>query len=207
MSAEQRALVEILKEATQGRHASVEEAPFVAALVRGDLPLGAYLAQLRAMSVVHQAFEAEWARCGDPALAHLLDLRPSRVEHLRLDLEAFGEAPECPPAMEAARQAAGWIRQARLDGPEAFAGIVYVMEGTSFGNAVHHADVVRTFSHEVRGATRYYAGYGSETAARWREFRAVLGGLPQGQEAREAATRSALTLFERLEELFRALHP
>lgn len=82
-------LMETLKAAVSGRHARIEALPFVTALTRGDLPLESYVAQLRAMAVIHASLDQELGLLEPGQLVVRLPERPSRLAHLRRDLSGL----------------------------------------------------------------------------------------------------------------------
>ncbi len=202
-------LMDRLKNATRERHLRMEALPFVTALVDGNLPLQSYVGQLRALSVIHSTLEYELGRLSLPGVYSLLLSRPSRLTHLRrdmgnLDLHCL---PDCLQAMEAARLMAEKIRLYAISEHQGLLGIVYVLEGTTFGNAVHLPDVVRNFGGSVSGCTHYYAGYGDKTESYWQIFSSVMNSMGIDQAFCQRLTDVALESFDLLEQLYASLYP
>lgn len=202
-------VMDALRAATRERHARMEALPFVAALSRGTLPLESYVGQLRAMAVIHGSLEYELHRARLAGVQAMYQARPSRLAHLRADLGAFDRLviPDCLEALEQARAITERIRLYRMEEPEALLGILYVLEGTTLGNAVHLPDAVRAVGDRVPGGTRYYAGYGDWTDDYWQEFRATIDAIPMDQAGAERLIAVSHALFDRLEALVGALYP
>ena len=202
-------LTDFLRKSTRERHARMEALPFIAALVSGELPLNCYVAQLRALAVIHATLETELRRAQPTRISLLYQHRPSRLSHLRMDLSVFDPLlmPDCLKAVENGLQIAAQIRTACLEQPDGLPGFLYVLEGTTLGNSVHLRDVERAFGERVRDATHYYAGYGDKTGERWDEFQAAMNALPLDEKGREGLLGVVYGFFDRLERLYTALHP
>ncbi len=202
-------LMDRLKDSTRERHARMEALPFVAALTSGELPLNSYIAQLRAMAIIHGTLDHELRYIPPTQLTALCQSRPSRLAHLRSDLGVFDQTPvpDCLEAVRYAQQIAEVIRRTRLDHPENLLAFIYLLEGTTLGNAVHHPDVVKCFGEQVSGATHYYAGYGENTGQNWQEFRSVMNTLAIDDVGCEEMIRTVHTLFDLLDPLLTALYP
>jgi heme oxygenase len=202
-------LMDRLKDSTRERHARMEALPFVAALTSGELPLNSYVAQLRAMAIIHGTLDHELRYIPLTPLTALCESRPSRLAHLRADLGAFDRTPvpDCLESVRYAQEIAEVIRITRLDHPENLLAFLYVLEGTTLGNAVHYPDVIKNFGEKVSGATHYYAGYGENTGQNWQEFRSVMNTLAIDDAGCEQMIQTVHALFDLLEPLFTALYP
>lgn len=205
----QKTLMKSLKDATLWRHSRMEAQPFVVALTNGELPLNSYVAQLRAMAVIHGTLDHELCFLQQTPVTALIQARPSRLAQLRTDLGVFDKQhiPDCLEAVYLALHIAEQIRRTRLEQPDNLLAFLYVLEGTTLGNAVHFPDVVKTFSHKVAGATNYYAGYGNKTEEYWQEFRTVMNSLPMEDGKLEQLIRTAYIFFDLLEPLFASFYP
>ncbi len=200
-------LMDALKESTRERHARMEGLPFIAALTSGELPLNCYVAQLRALAVIHATLDHELRQAQPTEIITLYQARPSRLALLRSDLSVFDRLPDCLASIERALHIADWIRKVRLEHPEDLPGLLYVLEGTTLGNAVHLRDVVKAFGERVAGAVRYYAGYGDKTGEYWKEFGAAMNALPVDGTGRERLITAGHAFFDCLERLYSALYP
>jgi heme oxygenase len=161
------------------------------------------------MSVIHGTLDHELRYIQPTPVTTIYQARPSRLAHLRADLSAFDRSP-VPDCLEAVRQSlniAENIRRIRLEQPENLLAFMYVLEGTTLGNAVHYPDVVKTFGDRVAGATHYYEGYGEKTEEYWQEFRCAMNALPIDDSGREKLIRTAHMLFDMLEPLFLSFYP
>ena len=204
-----RTLTDSLKEAIRERHARMEALPFIAALTRGQLPLESYVGQLRAMAVIQGTLEHELAQINSGEIRALLLGRPSRLAHLRRDLSVFERQliPDIEPALNHTRKIAETIRRYRVEQPTNLVSILYVLEGTTLGNAVHLTDVLKTFGAQTSGAAHYYAGYGDRTAGYWQEFCCAMNAFTLDQDGCQRLIQVALDFFDWLEALFSALYP
>lgn len=202
-------LMDALKEAIREQHARIERLPFIAALVRRELPLRCYVAQLRGLAVLHAVLDHELRQVELPGVTPLLQGRPSRLSQLRRDLSALDRQllPDCLPAGVHLRRAAEQIRRHQAEEPERLLGVLYVLEGTTLGNTVHLPDVTACFGAAVAGCTHYYAGYGSMTDEYWQEFRSVMNACPLAGEQRSRVITAARQFLDQLEALLGALHP
>ncbi len=194
-----------LKESIRDRHLEMEEIPYIKALMDHILPVNCYIAQLKALAIIHGTIERELAQSELQGLKGLILPRPSRFGHLRTDIMVLKAhtMPDCIRAVNQALRIAEEIRLTRIEKPEGLIGFLYVLEGTTLGNRVHLSDLINTFGDRIRGATNYYEGYGDRTIYYWDEFRGFLNGLSN----HDTIIASAHRLFDLLEPLYIALYP
>ena len=195
-----------LKDAIQSRHLRMESLPFVTALSGGTLPRDCYIAQLRAMAVIHAALDRELDYTG----AEQIPDRPSRLAHLRADLSILDcfTSPDCLAAARQALHIAAVIRQGDSgQTADRLTGFRYVLEGMTLGNVMHLPDAVRCLGDQGSEAVRYYAGYGERTAECWEVFRCTLDRIPVGSHRQERIIAAAHELFDLLEPLYASLYP
>jgi heme oxygenase len=210
MTNETTTLMDSLKQQIRERHLQIERLPYITALTDGSLPLQSYVGQLRAMAVIHGTLEFELGQQQLTGLTTLFLSRPSRLAHLRSDLSSFDSQhlPDCLEALEQARLIAEQIRRYRLEQPELLLAVLYVLEGTTLGNAVHLPDLERCFGAETAGASsRYYNGYGDLTAGYWQEFGSIMNCQLLGTDGLNGLIQVCHLLFDHLERLFAALYP
>jgi len=202
-------LMEALKLAVQEQHRRMESLPFFRALTTNHLPLASYVGQLRSLAIVHGALEHECAQLPADGVGAFLAHRSPRLAHLREDLGVFEPLliPDNKAALPCALGIAEQIRRTRTERPADLLGIVYVMEGSSLGNAMLLPGVLRNFGDRTRGTARYYQGHGARTGEHWAAFRAAVNAFPADAGERRGIIDAALDLFGRLEGLYRALYP
>lgn len=205
----QTPLMETLKNAIREQHVRMEALPFVVALTKGELPLESYVGQLRAMATIQGTLEHELRLLESGKIRDLFLARPSRLVHLRKDLSLFDKlfVPDIEQAVDHSRKIAEQIRRSRVEQPLDLLGIMYVLEGTTLGNAVHLPDVLKIFGSQTGGVAHYYASYGDKTAEYWQEFCAIMNALQIDDETCNRLVTVALALFDELEALFAALYP
>jgi heme oxygenase len=187
----------------------MEALPFIVALSKGQLPLESYVGQLRALAVIHSTLEHEFAQVGSDEIRALMLDRPSRLVHLRKDLSVLEKLfiPDIQAALEHTRKIAEQIRRYRVERPTDLLAILYVLQGTTLGNAVHLKDVLKTFGSKTLGTAYYYAGYGDETARYWKEYSHAMNVFPMDQDRCQRLIEVALDFFDRLEALFSTFYP
>jgi heme oxygenase len=201
-------LMDSLKVAISEQHARMEVLPFIAELTNGQLPLESYVGQLRAMAVIQSTLDHELAQINSSEIRTLLLGRPSRLVHLRKDLSIFDKLniPDIEAALGHTRTIAELIRRYRVEQPSDLLGIMYVLEGTTLGNAVHLPDVIRTFGSQTAGTVHYYAGYGDRTVEYWQEFCVAMNALTMNQDGCSRLIQVAIDFFDKLVALYSALY-
>jgi heme oxygenase len=199
----------ILKEAISAQHARMEALPFITALNAGELPIESYVGQLRAMAVIQGTLEHELSLTDSGEIRTLFLGRPSRLVHLRQDLSLFDPLliGDSEAALEQTRKIAERIRRYRVEQPTDLLGILYVLEGTTLGNAVHLPDVLKIFGAQTGGTAHYYTGYGDRTSEFWKAFSRAMNDFPLAAGDAQRLTQVALDFFDQLELLFTALYP
>ena len=166
-------IMQFFKEAIAERHSRMEQLPFIVALTDGSLPIAAYNAQLRSLSVVHATIEHELKQLPQNMVHTLLLSRPSRLAQLRRDITALN-MDYAPMNQEIFSQAGFIAEKIRLFGhkaPEKLVAVLYLMEGTTFGNLYHLPDIQKSFGDQLTEATHYYTGYGDDTVGCWADGR------------------------------------
>ena len=200
---------ESLKEAISDSHTRMETLPFFIALTNGVLPLESYVGNLRTMAVILGTLEHELSYGALEEVSRLCQSRPSRLGHLRRDLSVFD--PLCigdiMAANQQAQKIAEQIRRYRIEQPTDLLGILYVLEGSTLGNAMHLPDVIKTFGPQISGSACFYAGYGDKTAENWKVLLSAMNALQLNQEGRERIIQVAKDFFDHLEILFASLYP
>jgi hypothetical protein len=161
------------------------------------------------MAVIQGTLEHELSQIHSGAIRTVLLDRPSRLVHLRKDLSIFDQQliPDIKAVLGQTRKMAERIRLYRVAQPTDLLGIIYVLEGTTLGNAMHLRDVLNCIGSKTSGNAYYYAGYGRETAKYWQAFRDAMNSLPMDEDGRKRIIQVALDFFDQLEALFSALYP
>jgi heme oxygenase len=196
-----------IKQATWHCHAGLESLPFVTALTCGNLPLVSYVAQLRGFAVMFGALERVLGERGEQLAVAGAPLVRARSRLISADLAYFAPQilPDLLPAIQAALAVAARIR-AQAGSLDALAAFLYVLQGTSKGNAVHLPDVKACFGLEGMQGCSFYAGTGEDTAAQWDGLCSQLDlpslGLDPGR-----LKESVLECYGLLETFHRRLYP
>lgn len=198
-----------LKAETRDRHSVLEALPYFKALIDHRLPLEGYVNQLRALSVIHGVLETEISAQGDPRVSAVWDEETRKLPLLISDLAFFEPrgVPDAAAAMEAAQTLAAKIRTTGSETPAALLGYLYVTEGSTLGNRIHHPDVSATFHLNGVDGCRYYLGYGDRVESRWRRFSEAMNRSLDDPSAHGPLVKAAHEAFSGLERLYAALHP
>jgi heme oxygenase (biliverdin-IX-beta and delta-forming) len=152
----------------------------------------AYAEVLELMQAHHRAWAPTLALVAPRLPAELRDGPRLRLVRLGEDLAGLGRRTPQPRAPEPADPPVAPSEDHAL-------GAWYVMEGAALGGLLIRAEVRRRLP-EVEPATRYFAGEGRRTAARWRGFQAVLDGWGQRAGGPERVVEGALAAFASLTE-------
>ena len=182
------AILELLRERTRASHERVEHS---LPLLDPGLDRGRYRDIVAGFWGFHAALEP---RLGAVAGLRALGVDPERRRKLPLlerDLCALGDDPARLPVADAVPE---------VEGVAAALGCMYVLEGATLGGRVitRHLEL-RGIGADSGGA--YFAGYGGETGARWKEFGAALGAYaaahPEDTDRIARAADETFTLLER----------
>ena len=177
-----------LREQTAGHHAATEE---TVPLMSPGLTRAEYIVVLKRLYSMVSAWD-RWADAHVPEdLLPLLAGR-RRAVMLQRDLEALGadlraDAPFAP-GLEGS--------QVKGDPRSIFLGRMYVMEGSTLGGQFIARHVESALGIAPGHGNSYFQGYGEATGERWREVRAALQALPEGEtDTVIGSAREMFTLF------------
>lgn len=177
-------LLDELKSATTAHHERVEAA--MPSLDEMATPAG-YAAALRALHAFHAAWEPVIWRT--PGLAEAgMDPGRRKLPLLDADLRALG-VPPCEQAPAAAAPA----------GTAEALGALYVLEGATLGGRIIHRHVAGALGVTPERGAAYYHGYGDDTGARWKAFRAALARYADETGAAPRVVAGAVACFAALE--------
>jgi heme oxygenase len=202
-------LMDELKVATFVAHVRLQEAPFFQALVACQLPLEAYVGQLRAWAALHGVLEAALAEATHQALAAVWrdDLR--KVPLLQQDLRYFTPraVADIREAVEEALRAVEHLRLQSLQQPLALLGWLYVLEGSTLGAQVVRPQVARAFLLPGADGLAYLSSYGRTVHAHWAGYQQRMNDLRLTPEETDQVNQAAGDCFSRLKAIFCALYP
>ncbi|MGZ5269849.1 MAG: biliverdin-producing heme oxygenase [Ramlibacter sp.] len=184
-------ILEALREGTAQRHASLE----AMLALRQPFGRGHYVRVLQGFDAFLSTWEPRMARAL-PERLQAWFAQGRRLHLLQQDLTALGAAPVAidGPAVPA------------LDTLPAALGSLYVLEGSALGGQFIAAAARRHLGLAAGHGAAYFHGCGSGTAARWREFRALVDTeLADDAPGRRQAVRAAADTFDGLAATFRGL--
>ncbi len=178
-----------LKQATAADHAATEDS---VPLLSQTLTRMEYLECLRRLYQVVNAWD-HWADVHVPAAVQALRQGRRRAGLLADDLLTLGAS--IPPWSDAtSRQMAETVVPG--ESRAVFMGRMYVMEGSTLGGQYIAAHVEKQLCLRPGEGTAYFTGYGSQTSARWREFKTALEALPDDDmDTVVASARNMFALF------------
>ena len=187
---------ERLKARTWPLHERAERHTFQQALMRGELPLAAYVAQLEQTLLVHRVLEGHLrgVRGRVPAVDTLLRDYHFREGHALRDLHELGGSDN-PPALEATGALIARIEQSAALRPHALAGFLYVLEGSTNGAKFIGRALAKAYGLESGRGLSYQDPHGDALAQRWREFKQGLNALALTPEQEEDVIVAAEALF------------
>ena len=77
-------------------------------------------------------------------------------------------------------------------------GCMYVLEGATLGGRVISRHIERVLGLDATHGARFFHGYGEQTGAMWKAFRAALLAFADGPEGEDKVVASAITTFAAL---------
>ncbi len=193
-------LMECLREATWAQHKILEKQAFNLALVKGCLPLTAYIAQLQQYFLILQALEQAFARCSDPSVARVWRADLCKTHLLSADLAFFAADDNVQP-LPSSHAFIHWISLLEAENPLSLLGILYVFEGSTLGATVLLPIIRKTYDLEQSGCAFYHA-YGEATRAHWVAFAASMNRAVPDVAQHQAVTQAAQQCFEQIAQLF-----
>ena len=206
---QQLTLMETLKAATFTAHASLQTAPFFAALAGCQLPLESYVGQLRALLAIHAVVEQVTVDSLDDRVQSVWRADMRKLPFLRQDLQYFEPrtVADLKEAVDVTLQTIGTLRQQSLETPLALLGWLYVLEGSTLGASVVQPLVARALLLVGDEGMAYLHNYGTAARSRWADYSRRMNALALETEERAHIAQAATALFTYLEALFRALYP
>lgn len=198
-----------LKQVAWRRHAALGTLPFFKALMAQQLPLDCYVRQLRVLSIIYGALEHGLASSEDEPVRQVWreDMRklPLLQEDLAfLDTRGIADAGG---AVEAAEGIAYAVRLLGVSEPHALLGCLYVFEGTTLGNSMHHPDVLKTFRFAGADGSRFYNSYGAAVREHWRAFSERMNRALQDPSCHPPLLDAASDMLTRLAPVYTGLYP
>lgn len=194
---------------TQDLHQRAHALPFFQELLQGRLSLISYVAQLRALAVIHGVLERQMLTCDHPAVQAVLPGYMPKLPLLQRDLAQFShlDFKDILPAVTAALSSANWILLCRETDPVSLLGYLYVLEGSTLGGKVLQPHVSRTLNLASLPGTEFLNSYGSAVGANWEQFTLRMNAAVPDAAIQERLVQAARQAFEHLIQLYEALHP
>lgn len=206
---QQLTITEQLKAATFVAHARIQTAPFSQALVDCQLPLESYVAQLRALSVIHEELEQALDNCREARVASVWEDDMRRLPRLQKDLEYFQPrmVADLKEAADAAQQVAGFIRARSAEQPLNLLGYLYVLEGSTIGAVVLKPLFARAFLLAGQEGLSYLHSEVPAVHERWAQYQQRMNALRLNNEESALIVQAAKDFFTYVETLFQVLYP
>ena len=191
---------QLLRDATADAHRAAERAPFMVALMTGELGVAAYADLLGQIHGVYQALEdAEKSAAGDVLATPFLDTRLHRTVAIEADLAALlGDdwVTQTLPLTDAAVAYAAHIRTAVDEWPSALVGHHYTRYlGDLSGGQIIARMLQRHYGFDD-AALSLYRFEGIEPKPYKDAYRARLDGAPWTDQEQERVIGESMTAFD-----------
>lgn len=202
-------VIDRLRSATKHEHTRIEALPFFQALADGQLSLVSYVGFLRALSVIHEAFEQAMSQASHPVLASLWDPALRKLPLIDRDLAHFQrQSPaQTPVAVLRAHLLTQAIRARALDDPISLLGYLYVLEGSTLGGIVLRQQLAAAFGLSGSDGLAFVSSYGKATKARWKTFAARMSSAVPGRPEQDRVIAAAVEAFVGIGRAIESLHP
>ncbi len=198
-----------LKAETRAAHDATEAIPFSDAMVKEHLPRAAYIGQLAAYRVIHEALEDALRTSSDPAVRAVWTEDLAKAPLLDTDLAYFtAEIPTVPPAaLDAAEAYASAIRDLASSNPPALLGHLYVLEGSTLGATILRMHLANMYDLDLETADglKYYSPYGNQVMPHWMQFKARMNEAVSEPAQQDAVVNAAKDAFDRIGRVLVAL--
>lgn len=196
-----------LREETRAAHELTEEIPFSQALLNHTLPLNQYVAQLRALALVHLSLETALSESHNPIIRAVWRPSLAKLPLLDEDLAFFGceLGLDRPQAVAAATALADEITHVATSQPIALLGYLYVLEGSTLGGTVLRKHIRAAYDLEGEAGLAYYSVYGRHVMPNWRQFKARMDAAVPYTCDRDAIVAASRRAFVGIGEVLNAL--
>lgn len=187
-----------LKESTRKLHDATEDGTFNQDLIKGKLPLDAYVALLTQLYFVHRALESQLRRLRGTQAAFGRVLREYQFQepYLLEDLAFFGRDVAKAEPLPATRGFIAEIDRLAEENPLALLGVHYVFEGSNNGGKFIARALRRVYNLSGSAGTRYMEPYGENQAAYWQAFKNDMDAVGFSPDECEALVSAACETFE-----------
>lgn len=191
-----RAVMDVLREATWDLHQQAERSAFQQALLAGRVDRSTYAAWLGQMLLVHEALERHLRhlRGQMPETAAVVAEYQFQEGYLRGDLEYLGVA-ERPEPLPATQAFTAYIERLAREQPVALLGVHYVLEGSNNGSRFLARSISAALGLTDGQGTQFLDPYGAAQRERWQAFREGMNGLRLAPDQREAMVEAAKQTF------------
>jgi len=198
-----------LRKETKENHKQMEALPFFNALIAGTLPVECYVGQLKTMAIIHSVLERELETSMNTAVVKVNNQRLAKLPLLSQDLLYFSHLnfSDFKTATCNALEFSQKIKLAHALNPLSLLGYLYVMEGSTLGNAGHRFDVAKTFSLKNDAGLAYYSSYKERLTENWNQFATVMDENVTDTGDQDRVIAVARDAFDGLKEIYQQLYP
>lgn len=173
---------EFLKNATAPEHQLLDDSPLVRQLADGTITIDSYRHLLEEYLAFFQSWETHAETAYPEWVRDLGSFRFCRTSWLEEDLDQLGSTKVLIGSK--------FYQPSKLNHAQ-FAGVMYVVEGSSLGG-MH---LSRKLGHLPGENHRFFTGYGSDTMPNWASFVTWLNKTVTRQEDMELAAGTAVETF------------
>lgn len=182
-----------LKAATRAEHDAIE---VTLDLMAPEFSLTDYRRRLRRYRGFYAPIEPLIAAAADWSHWCLDMTARTKTAWLEADLACLGDTDDLPGPALGALALCGALPP--LDTTAAAFGCVYVLEGATLGGRVISRHIERTLGLDATHGARFFHGYGEQTGAMWKTFRAALSEFADEPSKEAAIVESAIATFAAL---------
>lgn len=195
MAADGTNLRTLLKTRTAAAHQRLDTHPAMAGLTSAGLSIAQYQRLLQTLAALYLRLEPLLDAAAEQLDSPLGYADRHKLPALQRDLAVFALPMPQPIELHV---------QLTLDTLPAYAGVLYVVEGSTLGGQLIARALQRHLGLGPENGAAFYAGYGAQTGLRWQALVAFLDQLPQTTQAQTLAVDAALQTFALFEQSLQA---
>ena len=208
--AEEKNIMELLKESTAVMHDSAESSQFQAYLAQGQLPVDCYADYIEQLFLIHndleQSFTEQQKKSPDCA-SSVVTQQQRQVEFLKEDLKALGRDVQQVKCLSSTKDILDAIHQFKLSQPAALLGMHYVLLGSKHGGKFIAKTCQESYRFNDGAGVRYFDPYGPNFMPIWKEFKDSMNQLKLNQEEVDEMCKAAGMMFSSIGRIGNELMP
>lgn len=185
----------LLKSSTRAMHDDAEGHAFHAELFSPATARACHVRMMGQNLTLQQTFEPLLFGSKHPVIASLVRPHHARLELLKDDLAVLGASREDLEPLPATRAMVEFFRACAAGDSPALLGAFYVIEGATNGGTIIAMRVKQLLNLPDDRGTRFMNPHGTNTAPRWREWKAIVDSADMDDDARNLVLHAAGETF------------